>query len=170
MSRIAALVLCCLLGGCGYHVGGRGDLIPSTVHTIAIPAFGNATTRYKLTESLPQAIGREFISRTRYRIVADPNEADAILRGDVVNFFSAPIILDQQSGRAAGIQVNIYMNLKLVDKGSGKIIYQRDNLEVKGRYEVATDQVQYFDESGPALQRLSEEVARQVVSSILEAF
>ena len=57
------------------------DLIPKTVHTIAIPAFTNPTTRYKLTDQLPEAIAREFISRTRYRIVSDPNPADAVLKG-----------------------------------------------------------------------------------------
>ena len=51
---------------------GTRDLVPKTVHTIAIPAFTNETTRYKLTDQLPEAIAREFISRTRYRIVTDP--------------------------------------------------------------------------------------------------
>ena len=39
---------------------------------------------------LPSAIGREFIARTRYRVVANPNEADAILTGAVTNVMSAP--------------------------------------------------------------------------------
>ena len=29
--------------GCGYHLGGRGDLVPKTVQTIAVQPFGNAT-------------------------------------------------------------------------------------------------------------------------------
>ena len=41
----------------------------------AIPAFGNKTTRYRLTERLPAAIANEFISRTRYRVVSDPAQA-----------------------------------------------------------------------------------------------
>ncbi len=31
------------LTGCGYHVSGHGDLMPKTIKTIAIPAFGNTT-------------------------------------------------------------------------------------------------------------------------------
>lgn len=170
MRLAAAVLLAAALAGCGYRVGGKADLVPANVKTIAIPAFANTTSRYKLTESLPNAIGREFISRTKYRIVAEPEAADAILKGAVVNFFTAPTIFDQRTGRAAGIQIMVYMNLTLVEKGTGKVLYQRDNLEIRGRYEVATDQEQYFDESGVALQRLSQEIARQVVSSILEAF
>ncbi len=158
------------VSGCGYHVGGKADLLPATIRTIAIPAFGNVTPRYKLSEMLPSAIGREFISRTRYRIVADPSEADAILNGSVVNFMSAPTIFDQRTGRAAGIQVMVFMNITLVEKSTGKVLYQRQGMEVRQRYEVATEQEQYFDESTVALSRLSQEAARQVVSSILEAF
>ena len=80
--RALLSVLCLLpLAACGYHVSGKADLIPKRIQTIAIPAFGNATTKYKLSENLTRSIAREFISRTRYRIVADPNQAEAILTG-----------------------------------------------------------------------------------------
>jgi outer membrane lipopolysaccharide assembly protein LptE/RlpB len=158
------------ISGCGYHVGGKADLLPATIHTIAIPAFGNVTTRYKLTEMLPAAIGREFIARTRYRVVADPNIADAILTGAVTNVLSAPTIFDQKTGRAAGIQVMVFMNISLVERTSGKVLFKRQGMEIRQRYEVATSQEQYFDESTMALSRLSQEAARHVVSSILEAF
>lgn len=169
-ALVSALLPVLLLGGCGYQVGGKANLIPSNVRTIAVPAFTNVTTRYKLTERLPSAITREFLTRTRYRIVADPNEADAILNGAVVNFMSAPTVFDQASGRAAGIQVMVFLNLTLVDKSTGNILFRRDNLEVRERYEISADPKAYFDESEVGLERLSQQVARQVVSSVLEAF
>ena len=43
-------------------------------------------------------------------------------------------------------------------------------MEFRNRYEIGSDQVNYFDESEPALERLSRDVARTVVSAILEAF
>lgn len=158
------------LAGCGYHVGGHSDLLPTTLHTIAIPAFGNTTTRYKLTEWLPKMIAREFITRTRYQVVADEAQADAVLRGSVVNYYSAPTIFDQRSGRAAGIQISVFLNVMLMDTKTHQIIYQRNNMEIRQRYEVSTDQRAYFDESDAALMRLSGEVARQVVSTILSNF
>jgi hypothetical protein len=88
LGWIAAAGCLLLASSCGYHTGGHGDLIPKTVHTIAIPAFSNVTTRYKLTDQLPEAITREFISRTRYRIVKDTSAADAILDGAVLSYQS----------------------------------------------------------------------------------
>jgi outer membrane lipopolysaccharide assembly protein LptE/RlpB len=167
---LPVLLVVVSLAGCGYHVGGKAELIPSTIHTIAIPAFGNGTTRYKLTERVPGAIGREFITRTRYHVVGNPDEADAVLSGSIVNYTSAPTIFDQATGRAAGIQISVNMNLRLVERATGKVLYQRQGLEVRERYEVSIEQQAYFDESEVALDRMSRAVARQVVSTILEAF
>jgi hypothetical protein len=160
----------CLLSGCGYKVGGQPDLMPAALKVIAVPAFANNTARYKLTESLPAAIGREFLSRTRYRVVAETSQADAVLHGTVLNYMFYPTIFDQATGRAAGIQLSIFLDVKLVERESGKVLFESRNMEIRGLYEVAVDQEQYFDESATALQRVSEGVARQVVSSILEAF
>jgi outer membrane lipopolysaccharide assembly protein LptE/RlpB len=156
--------------GCGYHVGGHGDQLPETLQTIAIPAFTNITTRYKLTEYLPKMIAREFLTRTRYRVVAEESEADGVLKGSIVNFYAAPTLLDQATNRAAAMQLSVFINLLLIDNKTKKVIYQRNNLEVRQRYEVSSDQRAYFDESDEALQRLSGEVARQVVSTVLETF
>lgn len=170
--RGAAAVLLALspLAGCGYHVGGRADLLPSSLRTIAIPAFGNASARYRLTGQLPAALTREFLARTRYRVVADPGEADAVLYGTVRSYFSFPTLFDQRTGRASGVQVSVFLDLKLVERETGNVLFERQNYEFRGRYEIAVDQAQYFDESSTAMERLSREVARQVVSSILEAF
>src|ERR1700675_3649286 len=83
------------LSSCGYHVAGKADLVPKSIHTIAIPAFTNITTRYKLTDHLPEAIAHEFIARTKYQIVNDPKEADAVLRGAVTNYVAYPTVFDQ---------------------------------------------------------------------------
>lgn len=167
---LIALAALAALSACGYKVGGKADLLPANIRTIAIPAFNNQTTRYKLTERLPLAIGREFNARTRYRVVADPNEADAVLEGVVRNYISSVMVFDQVTGRAAGIQVSVFLTLTLRDRGTGNVLYRRDNYEVRQRYEVSVDQRSYFDESEVALERLSQEVARHVVSTVLEAF
>ena len=158
-----------LASSCGYHTGGHGDLIPKTVHTIAIPAFSNVTTRYKLTDQLPEAITREFISRTRYRIVTDASAADAILEGAVLSYQSFPTIVDPTLGTTA-VEVHVGLRLTLRERATGKVLYSRPNYEIRERYQVSTNPTAYFEESDSALARASQQTAQQVVSSILEAF
>jgi hypothetical protein len=159
------------LSGCGYHVAGQANLVPKTVHTIAIPPFENATVRYKLTDLLPEDIGREFISRTKYEVISDPTQADAVLRGTVINYLAYPTLIDQTTGRTSGLQIIVRLAVTLTERSTGKVIFTRPYFESHERYELAvTNNLQYFDESGSAVERLSKDVARDVVTSILDNF
>jgi PBP1b-binding outer membrane lipoprotein LpoB len=169
-SAVAAtLGLALLCGGCGYRVAGRGDALPKNIKTIAIPAFGNATTLYHLADRLPADITREFISRTRYRVVADPVAADAVLKGSVVKSYSSATTLDPVSNRASSALISVSISLTLTDRATGKVIYSR-NLDAHDRYEISPKSDTYFEESSAALGRISRDVARDVVSAILEKF
>lgn len=159
------------LAGCGYHVAGSQSLLPKTIHTIAVTPFDNATIRYKLTDLLPQDIGREFISRTKYQIISDPSQADAVLRGTVLSYLAYPTLIDQSLGRTSALQVNVRISVSLTDRATGKLLFNRPAYEAHERYEAAvTNNYQYFDESTSAVQRLSKDVARDLVSSILDNF
>jgi hypothetical protein len=169
-ARLLVCAAALVVTGCGYHVSGHSDLLPTHIKTIAIPAFGNITGRYRLTDLMPRALTREFISRTRYQVVPNENDADAVLKGAVVNYLFFPNVVDQVTGRAAGVQVLVVLQINLIDKKTGKVLYTRPNMEVRNRYEIAIDPHAYFEESDLALERVSRDVATTVVSSVLEAF
>ncbi len=166
----AALPAMAALSGCGYHVGGHTDLLPKTIRTIAIPAFTNATTRYRLSQRLPGAIGREFLSRTRYKVIDDPVNADAVLTGSVIYYAAYAVVFDPVRSRASVVQVNVNLQIALKDRATGAVLFERPNMEFRERYEISAEAAQYFDESDTALDRLSRDVARGVVSAVLEKF
>ena len=166
MLFLAALTL----AGCGYHVAGKADTLPKTIRTIAVPTFGNISARYTLTDLMPAAITREFISRTKYQIIAEASQADAVLKGAITNYVSYPIVFDPATGRASTVQLSVFLKITLEERATGKILFTRPSMEVKERYEISVDPKVYFDESGPALQRISRDVARSVVSAVLENF
>jgi hypothetical protein len=175
------IAICVALGSCGYHVAGKADLVPKDVHTIAIPPFTNASVKYKLTDLLPEAISREFITRTRYKTVNDPTQADAVLNGTVVRYVAYPTLINQATGRTSGLQIVVVLSVNLTERSTGKVIFSRPYYEAHQRYELSTptgapgttgsaNNYQYFDESGAGIQRLSKDVARDLVTSILENF
>jgi len=169
--RLAAAGLAAMLAAsCGYHTAGRGETLPKTLHTVAIPAFGNLTTRYRLTDRLPEAISREFLARTRYRVVSDPNQADAILSGSVNTYTSFPTVLDPATSRAAAVEVHVTMQVKLTERATGKVLFDRPAFDVTERYQISQDATKYFEESDDALDRASAVVAEKVVSAILNNF
>jgi hypothetical protein len=156
--------------GCGYHVGTQTPALPKDIKTIAVPAFGNGTARQRLPRLLTSDVTHELISRTRYRIVANPDEADAVLYGTLANVVAFSTIFDPQTNRATGAQIIVTVSLTLTDRHTGKVVFTRPAFEVRERYEISTDPQSYFDESGTAMERVSRDVARSVVSAILEAF
>jgi hypothetical protein len=156
--------------GCGYHVGGKADLIPKNIKTIAIPAFANGTERYKLARLLAVNVTQEFISRTKYNIVADPNQADAVLKGTLSRFLVSQVISDPVSGRATGAEIVVTLQVTLTERATGKVLFTQPSQEYRERYEISTDPQTYFDESGTAIERVARDMARSVVTAILEAF
>jgi len=157
------------LSGCGYHVSGKGDLMPKDVHTIYVAHFDNMTSHYRLTDAIPEAISREFISRTRYRVAKRPEDADAVLKGTVTYFGSFAIMTDQSTGRATALQVSARIQVTLTDRG-GKVLYTHPSWGFNQRYQLSTNATTYFDESGAAELRMSQDIASAVVSGILENF
>jgi outer membrane lipopolysaccharide assembly protein LptE/RlpB len=157
------------LASCGYQVANSADALPKTIHTIAIPPIKNNTVQNKFSDLLNTYISREFISRTRYKVTPDLSDADAILTAAIVNLVTYPTIYDPIAGRATGSQIIVTVTFTLRDK-SGKVIVNRPNFEIRERYEISIDPKQYFDESEPAIQRLATDIARTIVSAVLNKF
>lgn len=176
-----------MLSSCGYHVGGRADLVPKSIQTIAIPAFANASIHYRLTDELPRDIAREFLARTRFKIENDPSVADAVLHGTVNSVGTFPTIYDPVSGKATSVQILVQMSVTLLERSTGRVLYSNSNFQAKQSFDIAAstivsgavngtsvnDQISahnFFDESGPAYERLGRDVAREVVTSVVENF
>jgi hypothetical protein len=157
------------LAGCGYHAGNSAHLLPDSIHTIAVTPWANGSIHYKFADQIAEAVSRELITRTRYTIIADPAKADAVLSGSVANIFSSATVNDPVLNRSTAGQVTVQLQVKLMAK-DGKVLFTRPSLEFKERYEIATTPGQYFDESDIALQRVSGDAARAIVSAILESF
>jgi hypothetical protein len=155
--------------GCGYHVVGRANTLPAGAHTIAIPAFVNRTTQYRIEQILTQAVVHEFIARTKYRVLPEAGGADLVLRGEVTNIASGAVLFDPTTGRATTVLVTVNLRVALQDR-AGKILYQNNNLVFRKPYQMSVDIPSFFQEEGPALDRMSRDFAAQVVSDVLENF
>ena len=168
--RIATAVPTLLLVGCGYHIAGKANLLPADIHTIAVAPWGNATVRFKLSNYLAAAVSRELIARTRYRLVTDISKADVVLYGSIANMQQGGSPLyDKATNRTTAGNVVVYLQFKLVDR-AGKVLIDKPGLVYSQPYEISIDPRQYFDESDAAFQRLSTDVAKSVVSAMLEQF
>lgn len=166
---LTAAALCvCLMAGCGYHVVGRNSALPSSWHTLAIPIFVNRTPTYRIEQTVTNAVIHEFLTRTKYRIVPRAEGADAVLRGEITDIQAVPLLFDASSGHVNTMLVTVKLKVALDDQQSQKTVYRNDNFVFRNEYQVSSDVNHFFQEEGPAMQRMSLDFASDLVARLLE--
>ncbi|HYL68999.1 MAG TPA: LptE family protein [Candidatus Limnocylindria bacterium] len=170
-ALIGALLLAVTFaGGCGYHVAGRASQLPSDWKTIAVPAFKNDTRRYRIEQRFTQAVIREFITRTKYRIIQDEGAADGVLHGEVLTIDTTPVLFDSTTGQVTTMLVTVHTKVLLVDNHIQKPVYKNDDMVFRDEYQISSDVQSFFEEQDPALERMSRDFAARLVSNVLEKF
>ena len=174
-KRRSALPACLLLLSafflsCGYHVAGRGDRLPPDIKTIAVPIFTNQSSTFRIEQKLAAAITREFLERTKFEITPNPAGADAVLRGAVKEVSRGVITYDLTTGRASSLQIQVMADVKLLDLHSNKVVFANPNFVFREEYQVSQITSGLFEEDQAALDRLSRDVARTLVTDLMENF
>jgi outer membrane lipopolysaccharide assembly protein LptE/RlpB len=171
-----AILLSTLATGCGYHVAGHSSVLPKNLRTIAVPAFENKTTSYRIEQRLTAATVHEFIAKTPYRIVSDAN-GDAVLRGKVLSLEVLPLLFENSAPnvpanvtRATTMLVTMKCEITLEDRESGKILYHTDNFIFRNQYEISTDVKSFFEEQDPAIDRMAADFAARLVAAVTENY
>jgi outer membrane lipopolysaccharide assembly protein LptE/RlpB len=171
-KRIAFAVLAAsfLVGGCGYHLAGRSNALPKSIHVIAVPELENKTTSYRIEQRLTTATVHEFLAKTPYRVVSAPSNGDAVLRGKVVSLEAVPLLFDTVTGRATTMLVTVKCEVTFEERDTGKVLYHTDNFLFRNQYEISTDVKSFFEEQDPALDRLAQDFAARLVAAVTESY
>ena len=170
LAVIGALLFVASVTGCGYHVAGRAGNLPAEWTTIAVPAFKNDTTRYRIEQRFTAAVIRQFVQRTKYRIVQDPASADAVLHGEVVSIETDPMLFNATTGQVTTMLVTVHTKVQLIGTKDEKPVYDNNDMVYRDEYQISSDVQSFFEEQDPALERMSRDFAAQLVSNVLENF
>lgn len=163
-------MLLLLTASCGYHTAGTAVRLPSDLHTIYVPGILNASQAYRIGQTFSEALVRELRARTNYRIIsANDGTADATLSGTITSVFIAPLTYDSVTGRISSSIVVVSMNASLIGKG-GKVLWSNPNFLYREQYQESRDAASFFEEETPAVQRMANSFAKNLVADILESF
>jgi outer membrane lipopolysaccharide assembly protein LptE/RlpB len=166
----ALLLMSAIPSGCGYRVAGRSNSLPKSIRVIAVPALENKTTSYRIEQRLTTATVHELLAKTSYRVVPDPANGDAVLRGKVLSVEAAPLLFDTATGRATTMLVTLKCEITLEERETGKIRYHTDNFLFRNQYEISTDVKSFFEEQDPALDRMAQDFAARLVAAVMENY
>jgi hypothetical protein len=171
---LAIVAVCLTMPGCGYALAGRGSFLPDWIRTVGIPQFENRTT-YQIEQPLTEKVRAEFIGRGRYTIRPESAGADAVLSGEISAFSLQPVgLTDQQL--ASRYLFTVVIRVRFTDMRTNEVLWSDDALTFRSEYELTTrsatpiEGAALVDQERTAIERLSTDMARSVVTAILEAF
>jgi hypothetical protein len=170
-----SLVAGIALGGCGYSLAGRGSFLPDYMRVIGVPMFGNRTPYSPLEQLFTEKVRVEFQSRGRYQVLPAETGVDAVVRGDITSVGAAPVGFNQ-SQQASRYRFTVTVSVSLADVRQQKTLWENPALNFSDEYELASagslglGAAAFIDQERAAVDRLSSDFARSVVSAILEAF
>ena len=173
--RGSVFVLALLSTACGYSLAGHGSFLPAEVKIIGIPAFTNHTAVFNLETQITAKVRSEFIGRGKFKILPQDTGVDAVLVGDVATVAVAPLSFNNTTQLASRYVITMTANIQLRDAKDNKVLWENPSLIFRQEYEStsgkgALDANAFFGQEANALDRVSNDFARAIVSAILEAF
>ena len=177
MSRrgLLLVLVALTLPGCGYSLAGRGSFLPTHIRAVGIPPLLNRTPFYDVEQILTDKVRAEFIGRGKYRITPDTAGVDALLTGEVLTIAVQPVgFTDQQL--ASRYQFTLVMRVEFTDARTSEVLWSNEALTFREEYELATrgntniEGAAFLDQERSAFDRIATDIARTVVTAILEAF
>lgn len=156
------------LSGCGYHTLGAATHLPPDVKTLAVPVFAMRTDSNGTETALTEAVVRELITRTRFRVTTDSGaDADAVLHGTILKQAVMPLTYNAATQQSSSFVITIVASVTLTAH-DGRVLYDNKNYVYREQYQSTTDLPTFVQEDPAAIQRLSREFAKQLVADILE--
>ena len=130
-------LLAASLSGCLYGFAGGG--LPPSIKTVALLPFDNQTAEPTLTQEVATSVREALQSRLGLR-PASESQADAVVKGTIVRYDpDLPVQYQgQETGRTVNVtkrEVQITVSVEITNQRSGKPLWQRSSLLLKGEYD-----------------------------------
>ena len=163
------------MSGCGYALAGRGSFLPTYIRTVGIPKIENRSTFFLVEDIITDKIRTEFIGRGKYAVTPEATGADAVLTGELLAISAQPVGITNE--QLASRYLFIFtMKMAFTDARTNEVLWSDDALTFRGEYDLTTRSnaaivgSDFLDQERSSFDRIATELARTVVTSILEAF
>jgi len=173
-KRAILIAVALLHAGCGYSLAGRGAFLPAHIKTIGVPMFVNNTPVFQIEQKITAKVQAELIGRGRYEVKPNREAVDAVLIGEIMAIAIAPAAFNDQQ-QATRYAVTLVAKIEFRDLKTDKVLWANPSMAFSEQYDVATTQTAldpnaFLGQNVNAMERLTSEFARTVVSAILESF
>ncbi len=167
-ARFALALLLATQVACGYKVATQNRVAPD-IGTLAVLPLENQTTTFEVEQILTRSLVRAFIEKSSYNVVSDSSQADAVFQGVISQVSARPVIFGEQTFGSTFL-VTVIGRVELRERETAKLLFENNNFIFREQYVINVDVRNFFSELNPALERIADDFASSVVTTILERF
>jgi hypothetical protein len=129
---------------------------------------------FNLETLLTEKVRSEFIGRGKYTVLPEATNVDALLVGEIAAVSIQPLSFAPNQ-LASRYVITMTARIELRDLRANSLLWENPSVAFRQEYEAtsgkdALDPAAFFGQDANALDRLSADFARTIVSAILEAF
>ncbi len=158
-ALLLAMILLVGCGGCGYS---SGKLYRSGVRTVHVEIFESKEFRRDLEFALTEAVKKRIGTDTPYRLAAR-EQADTILKGEVLEVRQAAFARDFATRLPRDVQMTLVVRLQWKDQRSGEILAEDEARLQAADYLPAAGESQAF-----AQQKVIDKMADRIVARLYD--
>jgi len=168
-----------ILSGCGYHFVAEGEPVGINIRSLAIPLMESTSSDLGFESGFTKTIRDEFISHADVPLVSR-DKAEMVLIGKIYEIRTRPLTYDITEDTVQGEttyyevtdsrRLFIRLEVKLLERATGRIIWEEKGMEEKARYDVTEDPLTNRYNQQKALDEIAGRLADRIYLKTMERF
>ncbi|HNQ17863.1 MAG TPA: LPS assembly lipoprotein LptE [Smithellaceae bacterium] len=155
--------------GCGYSFAPKGEYVDNRIQKVYVESFGNKTSRAEIENFARTAFINQFIQHSRFKVVGSKEEADAIIKGTVLNY-NATLLSYSNIRLGAEERITAKMEITFLEKESNEVIWSSKSVIGNVDYKLE-DNINLIPAARKAaLIKLANDMAEKAVNRMMAGF
>ncbi len=167
------------VGGCGYHFRPTGKPVGLQIESLAIPLMESTSSSLGFEGDFTRIIREEFASHAKFPLVSK-DKASTVLIGKVYDIKTDPYTYELTETTVRGEKTHysttsarwlqIRLDVKLVDRNTGKVIWHDKKMQEKTTFAVGTDPLTNRYNEKQAVREIARTLAERIYLKTMERF
>ena len=179
MGMLVLFALIAAAPGCGYRLAATGEPVGIEFSSLAIPVMTSTASTLGFEADFSRVVREEFMSHADVPIVPAA-DADVILKGKIYNIETDPYTYSVFETAVQGSTVNyettssrwihVRVDFKLVERETGKVIWQDKGLRERAFYTVTSDPLANRYYQRKAVEEMASRLAKRAYLRTMQRF
>lgn len=179
ISYLVIVIFMLFSTGCGYRLHSAGEPVGIEIRSLAIPLMTSTSSSLGFEGDFTTTIREEFISHSSVPLVPR-DEAQMVLLGNIRQIETIPLTYDINQTEVDNKdtyyevtdsrRLKIRLDAKLVERGTGRVLWEERGMEEKARFYVTTDPMTNRYNQKKALKEIAKRLSDRIYLRTMERF